>query len=72
MTIPIKIMGILSGRVVDFVQGFTEFPIMDLKDVPVDKRTFEISGNVELLGSNRSLSVKLGESRLTDGECAAK
>jgi hypothetical protein len=72
MTIPIKIKGLLTGRVVDFVQGYREFPIMDLKDAPAVKRTFEISGNVELLGSNRSLSVKLGEIRLSDGDCDSK
>jgi hypothetical protein len=72
MNIPVKIKGLLNGRVVDFVQGYTEFPILDLKDVPADKRTFEISGYVELLGSNRSLSVKLGEKLLTDGDCGPK
>jgi hypothetical protein len=70
--VPVKITGVLSGRVVDFVAGFREFPVMNLKDVPAEKRMFEISGNVELFGSSRSLSVRLGEARLTDGACAKK
>ena len=70
--VPVKIKGVLSGRIVDFVEGYREFPIVNLKDVPTEKRTFEISGNVELLGSNRSLSVKLGEARVTDGDCTMK
>ena len=70
ISIPIKLTGVLTGRVVDFVQGYGDIPVSAIDStVPIEKRTFEITGTIELLGSNRSLSVKLGEKKITDGEC---
>jgi hypothetical protein len=71
-SIPVEIVGVLKGRVVDFVPGYNyEGTILDLQSsVPPEKRTFKLTGNVELLGSDRSLHVVLGEEPITTGSCA--
>jgi hypothetical protein len=71
--IPVRVVGLISGRIVDWVpESKTETEIRKIDSHSKEDRSVAISGFLDLAGSNRSLSVKLGEEKLTDKTCAGQ
>jgi hypothetical protein len=68
--VPLTITGVIGGRVVDHSSYNTDSELFRLVDKPEAGRTFTVHGDIEFLGSNRSLNVKTGDKVLSAEDCA--
>jgi hypothetical protein len=71
--IPVSIKGLISGRIVDWVpEARWENEVRKIDNNSKEDRSVVVNGYLDLAGSNRSLSIRLGEEKITDGGCASQ